>query len=109
MRTRRTSSSRWRAALQGPRLDAKSMQQAPDPDELQDLVAGVLRAMGDKTRVSPPGADRGVDILASPEGFGFEQPRIIVERKHRTRTAIRTGPPTDGLRHPRRCGHRLPG
>ena len=54
-----------------------------DPYELQDLVAGVLRAMGYKTRVSAPGADRGVDILASPDGFGFEQPRIVVECKHR--------------------------
>ncbi len=59
-----------------------------DPYELQDLVAGVLRAMGYKTRVSPPGADRGVDILASPDGFGFEQPRIVVECKHRTNTAM---------------------
>ncbi len=54
-----------------------------DPFELQELVAGVLRAMGYKTRVSPPGADRGIDILASPDGFGFEQPRIVVECKHR--------------------------
>lgn len=61
---------------------------ALDPYELQDLVAGVLRAMGYKTRVSAPGADRGVDIMASPDGFGFEQPRIIVECKHRTRSAM---------------------
>lgn len=54
-----------------------------DPYEYQDLVAGLLRAMGYKTRVSPPGADRGVDILASPDGLGFEQPRIVVECKHR--------------------------
>ena len=54
-----------------------------DPYEYQDLVAGLLRAMGYKTRVSPPGSDRGVDILASPDGLGFEQPRIVVECKHR--------------------------
>ena len=29
------------------------------------------------------GADRGSDILASPDGFGFEQPRIVAEIKHR--------------------------
>ena len=29
------------------------------------------------------GADRGSDILASPDGFGFEQPRIVAEVKHR--------------------------
>jgi restriction system protein len=61
---------------------------ALDAYDLQDLVAGVLRAMGYKTRVSTPGADRGVDIMASPDGFGFEQPRIIVECKHRTRSAM---------------------
>lgn len=52
-------------------------------DDLQELVAGLLRAMGYKTRVAPPGPDRGVDIMASPDGFGFESPRIIVEVKHR--------------------------
>jgi restriction system protein len=61
---------------------------ALDGYDLQDLVAGVLRAMGYKTRVSAPGADRGIDIMASPDGFGFEQPRIIVECKHRTRSAM---------------------
>lgn len=58
-----------------------------DWKELQDLVAGVLRAMGYKTRVSAPGSDLGIDILASPDGFGFESPRIIVEVKHRSGTA----------------------
>lgn len=52
-------------------------------DEMQDLVAGILRAMGYKTQVSPAGADRGKDIMASPDGFGFEHPRIVVEVKHR--------------------------
>lgn len=54
-----------------------------DWSEMQNLVAGLLRAMGYKTRVSAPGADRGIDILASPDGFGLEQPRIVVEVKHR--------------------------
>jgi restriction system protein len=54
-----------------------------DWDEMQQLVAGVLRAMGYKTRISPQGPDRGKDIVASPDGFGFEQPRIVVEVKHR--------------------------
>jgi restriction system protein len=51
--------------------------------QMQDLVAGLLRAMGYKTRVSPAGPDRGKDIVASPDGFGFESPRIVVEVKHR--------------------------
>ena len=54
-----------------------------DWDQLQQLVAGLLRAMGYKARVSPAGADRGKDIVASPDGFGFESPRIVVEVKHR--------------------------
>ena len=52
-------------------------------DDMQELVAGILRAMGYKTQVSPPGSDRGKDIVASPDGFGFEHPRIVVEVKHR--------------------------
>ena len=39
--------------------------------------------MGYKTRVSPSGADRGKDIIASRDGLGFEDPRIVVEVKHR--------------------------
>lgn len=54
-----------------------------DWDEMQQLVAGILRAMGYKTQVSPAGSDRGKDIVASPDGFGFEHPRIVVEVKHR--------------------------
>lgn len=57
-------------------------------DEMQELVAGLLRAMGYKTRVSPSGPDRGKDIVASPDGFGFESPRIIVEVKHRTNSTM---------------------
>lgn len=51
-------------------------------DEMQELVAGLLRAMGYKTRISPSGSDRGKDIVASPDGLGFEDPRIVVEVKH---------------------------
>lgn len=56
---------------------------ALDWEQMQHLVAGLLRGMGYKTRISPSGPDRGKDIVASPDGFGFEQPRIIVEVKHR--------------------------
>jgi len=55
-----------------------------DWDEMQELMAGILRAMGYKTRVASPGPDRGVDIVASPDGLGLEQPRIRVEVKHRS-------------------------
>ncbi|MDO4698040.1 MAG: restriction endonuclease [Pasteurellaceae bacterium] len=59
-----------------------------DWKDMQELVAGVLRAMGYKTQISPNGSDRGKDIMASPDGFGFETPRIIVEVKHRSATPI---------------------
>lgn len=52
-------------------------------DEMQELVAGLLRAMGYRTKVSPSGPDRGKDIVASPDGLGLEDPRIHVEVKHR--------------------------
>ena len=54
-----------------------------DWEEMQELVAGLLRAMGYKTIVSSKGPDRGRDIVASPDGLGLEDPRIIVEVKHR--------------------------
>jgi len=54
-----------------------------DWEQMQELVAAVLRAMGYRTIVSPRGSDRGVDIFASPDGLGLEEPRIFVEVKHR--------------------------
>lgn len=59
-----------------------------DPYEMQDLVAGLLHAMGYKTIVSPRGADRGRDIMASPDGLGLEDPVILVEVKHRPNTSM---------------------
>ena len=54
-----------------------------DWEQMQQLVAGILRAMGYRTRVSPRGPDRGVDVFASKDGLGLEEPRIFVEVKHR--------------------------
>ena len=55
-----------------------------DWEQLQELIAGILRAMGYRTRISPRGPDRGVDVFASPDGLGLEEPRISVEVKHRS-------------------------
>ena len=55
-----------------------------DWEEMEELVAGVLRAMGYKTRISPTGPDRGADVIASPDGLGLEQPRIRAEVKHKS-------------------------
>ena len=59
-----------------------------DAYEMQELLAAILRAMGFKARVSPPGPDRGLDIFASPDGLGLQEPRIKAEVKHRQATQI---------------------
>lgn len=56
-----------------------------DWEDMQELVAGILRAMGYRTTVSAPGSDRGVDIFASPDGLGLQEPRVFVEVKHRSK------------------------
>lgn len=53
-----------------------------DPYELEDLVAAVLRSMGFQAKTTTPGPDGGVDVIAHPDAFGFEKPRIIVQVKH---------------------------
>lgn len=53
-------------------------------EELEELVAGLLRGMGYKTRITPTGPDRGRDVIASPDGLGLGEPRIICEVKHRS-------------------------
>ena len=57
-----------------------------DAQQLQELVAGIMRGMGYRTRVSQPGPDRGVDVFASQDGLGLVEPRIFVEVKHRSGT-----------------------
>jgi restriction system protein len=45
------------------------------------LVDAILKAQGYTTHVSPPGPDKGVDILASQGALGFSSPRICVQVK----------------------------
>lgn len=45
------------------------------------FVAHLLEAMGYRTRVSPPGPDRGIDIVAHKDELGFEPPLIKVQVK----------------------------
>lgn len=45
------------------------------------LVDAVLRAQGLATRVSPPGPDGGVDIVAGGGPMGLETPRLVVQVK----------------------------
>ncbi len=53
------------------------------PDDMEELVKEILNAMGYIARRSPKGADRGIDVFASRDGLGLEEPRIFVEVKHR--------------------------
>lgn len=53
------------------------------PDDMEELVAAILRAMGYEAKVSPKGPDRGVDVVASRDGLGLTKPRIKAEVKHR--------------------------
>lgn len=59
------------------------MQNMP-PFDFQNLVAGLLRAMGYHVSwVSPPGPDKGIDILAHTDPLGTSVPRIKVQVKRR--------------------------
>ncbi len=51
---------------------------------LSQLVEAVLKAEGWVTRLSPPGADGGVDILAGRGTLGLDQPRLCVQVKSQT-------------------------
>lgn len=46
-----------------------------------DFVAQLLNTMGFRTRVSPPGPDGGIDILAHKDELGFEPPIVKVQVK----------------------------
>lgn len=48
---------------------------------LATVVDSVLRADGWVTKVSPPGADGGVDILAGRGSLGLDSPRLCVQVK----------------------------
>ena len=50
-------------------------------------VDAVTRAVGFRAVSAPPGRDRGVDIVAHPDPFGFERPRIKVQVKHKRNAA----------------------
>ena len=55
-----------------------------DWNDMQRLVAGIIKSMEYRPRISPIGPDRGRDIEASPDGLGLIEPRIVVQVKHRS-------------------------
>jgi len=55
-----------------------------NPFDFQELVAGLLRGMGYHVAwTSPPGPDRGLDIIAHADPLGITGPRIKVQVKRR--------------------------
>jgi restriction system protein len=53
-----------------------------DHHDFQIFIAGLLEALGYRTRVGGKGADGGVDVLAFPDAFGLAAPRIKVQTKN---------------------------
>ena len=49
--------------------------------DLARLTGAILEAQGYEVKVSPPGPDGGVDVLAGRGGLGLEAPRICVQVK----------------------------
>lgn len=54
-----------------------------DPDQMEKLLKEILNAMGYIAEQTPKGPDRALDVFASKDGLGLEDPRICVEVKHR--------------------------
>ncbi len=72
----------------------KKYLQSKNPYEFQNLVADLLTAMDYHVAwVSPPGRDKGIDIIAYNDPLGTKEPRIKVQVKHRDNTIA-----VDGLR-----------
>lgn len=49
--------------------------------DLARLVGAILEAQGFVVTVSPPGADKGVDILAGSGPLGLDTPKVVVQVK----------------------------
>ena len=59
----------------------KTLAQELKGHGLADFVAHLLGTMGYRTRISPPGPDGGIDIMAHKDELGFEPPIIKVQVK----------------------------
>ena len=69
-------------AVESAWLEVQTYLEQINPFEFQNLIAALLRAMGYHVAwVSPPGPDRGLDILAYTDPLGASGPRIKVQVK----------------------------
>lgn len=59
----------------------KSLSREMKGHPLAEFVAHLLNTMGYHTQVSPPGADRGIDIIATRDELGFEPPIVKIQVK----------------------------
>lgn len=58
--------------------------------DTEKLVAGLLRSLGYKTRLTSVGGDLGYDIIASADVLGLDGPQIKVEVKKRSTEKVGT-------------------
>lgn len=64
--------------------EIESFLNTMNPYDFQELVAGLLRGMGYYVDwVSPPGPDKGIDIIAHADPLGVKGPRIKSQVKRR--------------------------
>src|ERR1700723_1823249 len=78
------ASSTYEEAEENAWSEIEKYIQAMNPYDLQKLVAALLRAMGYFVSwISPPGPDKGIDILAHTDPLGTQNPRIKVQVKRR--------------------------
>ena len=69
--------------LENAKENLKDAINSLSPDDMEELVKEILNAMGYIAEKTKKGADRGVDVFASKDGLGLEDPRIFAEVKHR--------------------------
>ncbi|MGB3624201.1 MAG: restriction endonuclease [Henriciella sp.] len=74
--------------LMAPDIGSIARQQVEDHisanfagHEFTALIAAILEAQGYRTEVTPPGPDRGIDIVAGKGELGFDAPRLVVQVK----------------------------
>lgn len=104
----KTYADEFRAALESKAVESPALSPENDPTTIQvassieentrdfilkrlapdlkghpfaDFVAHILTTMGYRTRVSTPGPDEGVDIIANKGELGFEPPIVKVQVK----------------------------
>lgn len=67
----------------------KGFLQSINPYDFQKVVGDLLLAMGYHVAwISPPGKDRGIDIIAYRDPLGTTAPRIKVQVKHRREQSV---------------------